>query len=448
MSENIIKKNTITKLSGILKLGITIASLILVFVFCLPAYAADQYSENVVPKMTSATSPSPFIVTSDKSYLASNDPYKAFDHSSLATNSNGSDYWYTLSGPASLTIDIGTPKRIQKINLTSFGVRTGEGNGSVKNWNIFGSNDGNTFTLVSSGLQENTLGSVLPLANYVTLTKSYEFENNNSFRYYKFQIVDSYFGNSAGIAELEMFEKVTTTPNAPANPIATPGDKTVTLNWDAVDGTTGYNVKWGETSGNYTKSYTVQTATYNVPNLTNGTTYYFVVSALNGISESANSIEVSATPYASEKLKLVLEKNEEKQLSVTDDLTDNADMTWTSSDTSIATVDANGKVKALKPGNTIITSTSKDGSYTETINVLVVDLDYQLAVDLVIGDTCRLTVDDLTNTANVTWTADDTTIATVSSKGKVTAVGEGLTYVTATDASGNEIGRIYIRVRK
>ena len=93
-------------------------------------------------------------------------------------------------------------------------------------------------------------------------------------------------------------------------------------------------------------------------------------------------------------LKLVLEKNEVKQLSVSEELSDNTKLIWTSSDPTVATVDANGKVKALKPGNTVITCTSEDGEYTDTIKVLVVDLDYQLAVDLLIGEKCRLTVDD------------------------------------------------------
>lgn len=114
----------------------------------------------------------------------------------------------------------------------------------------------------------------------------------------------------------------------------------------------------------------------------------------------------------------------------------------------VTTVDVNGKIKALKPGNTVITCISKDKSYPETINVLVVDLEYQLAVDLNIGDICRLTIDDLANTTNVTWSSYDTTIATVSDKGKVAAVSEGLTYIVATDKDGKEIGRIYIRVRQ
>ena len=57
-------------------------------------------------------------------------------------------------------------------------------------------------------------------------------------------------------------------------------------------------------------------------------------------------------------------------------------------------------------------------------------------------------VDDLKDTAKVTWTVNDSSIATVSNKGRVTAVSEGLTFVTATDETGKIIGQIYIRVRQ
>ena len=147
-------------------------------------------------------------------------------------------------------------------------------------------------------------------------------------------------------------------------------------------------------------------------------------------------------------IKTALEVGETKQLSVSDELSDNTNLTWVSSNPAVATVDANNKVKALKPGDTVITCTSADGEYTDKINVLVVNLNYQLAVDLLVGEKCRLTVDDLKDTAKVTWTVNDPSIATVSNKGRVTAVSEGLTFVTATDEAGKIIGQIYIRVRQ
>ena len=242
--------------------------------------------------------------------------------------------------------------------------------------------------------------------------------------------------------------------DTPTNLVATGGNAKVDLSWDAVDGATNYIVKRSETPGGpYTTTFPAisSTSTFTDTSVTNGTTYYYVVTAVVNGGESPNSNEVSATPTAPQstnQLKLVLEVKEEKQLSVSEELSDNTEMDWISSDPSIATIDANGKVKALKLGNAVITCTSKDKSYTESINVLVVDLEYQLAVDLSIGGTCRLTIDDLTNTTYVAWSSYDLNIATVSAKGKVTAVSEGLMYIIASDKGGKEIGRIYIRVKQ
>ncbi len=224
----------------------------------------------------------------------------------------------------------------------------------------------------------------------------------------------------------------------------------VDLSWTSVENAISYSVKKSTTQGGpYTAVATDLTTNNYVDKSVNaGTTYYYIVTAKLSDTQSIDSNEVSASPLkANNILKLVLEKNEVKQLSVSEDLEDNAELTWASSDATVATVDVNGKVKALKPGDTVITCTSEDGEYKDTIKVLVVDLDYQLAVDLLIGEKCRLTVDDAKDTTKVTWTVNDPTIATITSKGKVTAVSEGLTFITATNEDGKEIGKIFIRVR-
>ena len=69
-------------------------------------------------------------------------------------------------------------------------------------------------------------------------------------------------------------------------------------------------------------------------------------------------------------------------------------------------------------------------------------------MDLRVGKSSRLTIDDLTNTLNVTWDSSDATVATVSSKGVVTAKGKGLILAKATDIDGNVIGQVYVRVRE
>ena len=89
-------------------------------------------------------------------------------------------------------------------------------------------------------------------------------------------------------------------PPAPTGLTATPGNAQVSLSWNASTGASSYNVKRSTTSGGpYTTIATGVTSTsFTNTGLTNGTTYFFVVSAVNSAGESGNSNQASATPTA------------------------------------------------------------------------------------------------------------------------------------------------------
>jgi hypothetical protein len=73
----------------------------------------------------------------------------------------------------------------------------------------------------------------------------------------------------------------------------------VALTWSASSGATSYHVKRATTSGGpYTQIGAPTSASYTDSSLTNGTTYYYVVSALDAAGESANSAQLTATPSA------------------------------------------------------------------------------------------------------------------------------------------------------
>jgi cellulose 1,4-beta-cellobiosidase len=91
----------------------------------------------------------------------------------------------------------------------------------------------------------------------------------------------------------------TSVPAAPQNLTATPGNAQVSLTWSASSGATSYNVKRSTTSGGpYTTIATTTSTSYLDTTVVNGTTYFYVVSAVNSIGESADSTQVSATPSA------------------------------------------------------------------------------------------------------------------------------------------------------
>ena len=79
-------------------------------------------------------------------------------------------------------------------------------------------------------------------------------------------------------------------PAAPTGLTATPGNGQVALAWSASSGAASYNVKRATTSGGpYVTLGSPTGTTFLNMGLTNGTTYFFVVSAVNGVGESVNS---------------------------------------------------------------------------------------------------------------------------------------------------------------
>ena len=87
-------------------------------------------------------------------------------------------------------------------------------------------------------------------------------------------------------------------PAAPAALLAAPGDGVVPLRWQSSFGATSYTVKRATTSGGpYTPIASgITTPSYRDTTVTNGTTYYYVVSADNSAGTSGNSPEDHATP--------------------------------------------------------------------------------------------------------------------------------------------------------
>jgi len=92
-----------------------------------------------------------------------------------------------------------------------------------------------------------------------------------------------------------------TVPSAPAGVGALGGGEQVTLSWPAVSGATSYNIYWSTTPGVTPTSgnlIAAATSPYVHAGLTASTTYYYVVTAVNGVGESLPSAQASATTSA------------------------------------------------------------------------------------------------------------------------------------------------------
>ncbi|MDE7227814.1 MAG: Ig-like domain-containing protein, partial [Treponemataceae bacterium] len=121
---------------------------------------------------------------------------------------------------------------------------------------------------------------------------------------------------------------------------------------------------------------------------------------------------------------------------------DNKTVSWSSSDTSVATVDADGTVTAVRAGTTIIyakTDTTWFHGYatcTVTVNPIRVENIALSMTELTLarGETGKLTATVLPENADnktVTWQLSDTSVATVDDDGTVTALKQGTAVITA-----------------
>ena len=141
---------------------------------------------------------------------------------------------------------------------------------------------------------------------------------------------------------------------------------------------------------------------------------------------------------------------------VSPDNATNKDVSWSSSDESVATV-SDGVVTALKPGVAVITVTTVDGGKTASCDVRVnaklypvtsVSLDHTSA-ELTEGDVMTLTAmvsPDNTTNKDVSWSSSDESVATVSD-GVVTALKPGVAVITVTTEDGGKTASCDVRVK-
>jgi hypothetical protein len=120
----------------------------------------------------------------------------------------------------------------------------------------------------------------------------------NGTAYYYVVIAVNSAGQSAASAEATATpDPMVTVPPVPVGLAASVASAQVGLTWTVSAGASGYHVKRASANGGpFTVIATQTSASYIDTGLTNGTTYYYVVSALDSAGESGNSGQVSATP--------------------------------------------------------------------------------------------------------------------------------------------------------
>lgn len=226
-------------------------------------------------------------------------------------------------------------------------------------------------------------------------------------------------------------------------------DDTYTFNPVIVDSEAQTTLSWSTSDASV-----VSVSNGKVTALKEGTALITCVSS-NGVSAQCN-VTVSPKRVTSISLnhqEYEIEQNQTLQLETTILPTDapNQEVTWNSSNTSVAMVSASGKVVALAEGWTNITASTTDGSnlsascliHVVPPTILATSLTFDSAnMELVQGDNATLTPTLLpanVSTKALEWTSSDESIATVDAEGAVTAIKIGNAVITATTTDGTAL---------
>ena len=193
------------------------------------------------------------------------------------------------------------------------------------------------------------------------------------------------------------------------------------------------SVTW--TSSN-TKIATV-TSAGKVKGVKAGTATITCTSVATGLSATCKVTVINGTVTLN-KTEAYLEKGKTLTLKATLTPTDLEDksVTWTSSDTKIATVSSSGKVKGVKYGTATITCTSNATGVSATCQVTVGKVVISMS-EFSIKKSRAITLEaavypSTLSDKSVTWVSSDTQVATVSSSGRVKGIKAGTATITCT----------------
>ena len=169
--------------------------------------------------------------------------------------------------------------------------------------------------------------------------------------------------------------------------------------------------------------------------------------AYNGVSATCrlNVVPIIAEGFSLEETACELEPGETFTLNsvFTPANTTDQSVTYKSSNTKVATVDAEGVVTAVNKGNCTITASTNDGSYMSatcavTVKPIVTSIFLQNTMEMTVGQTEALepVIEQEGATTTLTWRSSNTSVATVSDGGAVYAAKAGTTTITCTASNG------------
>lgn len=150
--------------------------------------------------------------------------------------------------------------------------------------------------------------------------------------------------------------------------------------------TLNFKIRDTATAGDY-----AVTASYNPGDIINVEFDDIDFNIANGkVSVKAKPVPATGVTLNKDTLSLGTGESETLIATVSPDNATNKTVKWESSDTSVATVDSNGKVTALKKGTATITVTTEDGEYTATCALSVACSHTNTTVHHAVASTCQV----------------------------------------------------------
>ena len=228
-----------------------------------------------------------FMPSSNLDYNTSYTAAITTDVEDMAGNHMGANYEWSFTTES---LPTGPPSAVPGMTATG-----GDGQVIISWSSVSGATSYNLYWSTTSGVTKATGTRISNVTSPYTHTGL-----TNGASYYYVVTGVNILGESGESSEASATPG--TVPSAPTGVGAAAGDGQVSISWNVVSGATTYNIYWSATSGvnkaTGTKISNV-TSPYTHTGLTNGTTYYYVVTAVNSTGESGVSSQVSGTPVSS-----------------------------------------------------------------------------------------------------------------------------------------------------
>jgi uncharacterized protein YjdB len=284
-------------------------------------------------------------------------------------------------------------------------------------------------------------GSGSSIGNSTIILFNYQNENNH--------YMVEFTGGSSGVAYLKKRVNGTVSTIATSGVYQTNGTNVTVEITSASGSITVKATKSGSTTtlfnnvsdGSFTQGKIGVSTIYNNVDFDNITVTTPTV-AVTGVSVSPTSVSMAAG--ATQQLAATVAPSNAT----------NKTVSWSSGNTSVATVNSSGLVTAVAAGSATITVTTQDGNKTATSNITVnvpvtsVSVSPSIA-SIQIGATQQLTATvSPSNATNktVTWSSGNPSVATVNSSGLVSGISAGSAIITVTTQDGNKTASCSVTV--